>query len=252
MINKYQHRVSKENYEDYSSGRVLYGATGATNFPVRLSSEVFQQCASHLVSKGKMGPYKIYDPFCGVAYSLTVTGFLHGEEIDEIIASDADKRILEFAEKNLSLLSVEGLHKREEELKQFIKEYNKNSHKEALESAYRLQSKINPTKVIKRVSFQFNIIEGNDLPLSIPQIDIVIADLPYGKLTEWEGVKTEENLVERFLNKLKPHLSQISIVAVIYDKKQLISHSGYRAIKKLKLEKRKIIMLELEDDKPIK
>ncbi len=97
MKSKYQYAVTKENYEDYSSGRVIYGATGATNFPVRLSSEVFQQCVHYLKGKGKAGPYKLYDPFCGVAYSLTVIGFLHGAEIESIAGSDSDSRMLEFA-----------------------------------------------------------------------------------------------------------------------------------------------------------
>src|ERR1700722_10543985 len=108
MTSKYQHTVTRENYEDYSSGRVVYGAMGATNFPVRLSSEVFQRCVHYLKSQGKPGPYKIYDPFCGVAYSLTVIGFLHGAEIESIAASDSNSRLLEFARKNLSLLTTTG------------------------------------------------------------------------------------------------------------------------------------------------
>src|SRR5580704_14474383 len=142
MKGRYQYTATKENYEDYSSGRVVYGVAGATNFPVRLSSEVFQRCAHYLKSKGKSGPYKLYDPVCGVAYALTVIGFLHGADIESIVASDSDSRMLEFARKNLSLLTAQGLSKRIEELKTFVREYNKDSHKQALESAHRLQSKI--------------------------------------------------------------------------------------------------------------
>jgi len=136
MKSKYQFAGTKENYEDYSSGRVVYGAAGATNFPVRLSSEVFQQCAHHLKTKGNTGPYKLYDPFCGVAYSLTVIGFLHGAEIESIAGSDSDSRMLEFAQKNLSLLTTTGLSKRIEELKRFVQEYNKDSHKEEIGRAH--------------------------------------------------------------------------------------------------------------------
>jgi len=109
MNSKYQYAIKDENYEDYSSGRVLYGTTGATNFPVRLSSEVFQQCAQYLADKGKIGPYKIYDPFCGVAYSLTVIGFLHGSQVESLIGSDSDSRILEFAQKNLFDISYRSM-----------------------------------------------------------------------------------------------------------------------------------------------
>ena len=37
----YKFVSEKKNYEDYSSGRVLYGAPEATNFSVRLASEFF-------------------------------------------------------------------------------------------------------------------------------------------------------------------------------------------------------------------
>jgi hypothetical protein len=41
-----QHNLS--NFEDYSSGRVIYGGVGATNFPVRLSNQIFQLCVDIL------------------------------------------------------------------------------------------------------------------------------------------------------------------------------------------------------------
>ncbi len=117
---KYKFNPVKENYEDYSSGRVLYGAPKATNFPVRLASEIFLCCSEHLKKNGSSGPYTIYDPFCGSAYSLTVMGFFHGLKIKDIFASDVNNTILEFAQKNLSLLSEIGLQKRINELEGFM------------------------------------------------------------------------------------------------------------------------------------
>jgi hypothetical protein len=35
--------AEKSNYEDLAAGRVIHGAPGATNFPVRLASELFQR-----------------------------------------------------------------------------------------------------------------------------------------------------------------------------------------------------------------
>ncbi len=248
MKSKYQYAATKESYEDYSSGRVIYGAAGATNFPVRLSSEVFQQCAHYLKTKGKSGPYKLYDPFCGVAYSLTVIGFLHGSEIESIAGSDSDSRMLEFAQKNLSLLSTKGLNKRIEELKRFVQEYNKASHKEALESAHRLQSKIQSSTTGAIQCFQFNAAGDKEFPESLPEIDMVITDLPYGKLTRWEGPVTEEGPAKKFLEKLKHKLSPISVVAIIHNKKQPISHPGYKVIRSFALGKRKIALLALENN----
>src|SRR6266404_4295953 len=246
MKSKYQYAVTKENYEDYSSGRVLYGATGATNFPVRLSSEVFQLCANYLKSKGRSGPYNIYDPFCGVAYSLAVIGFLHGAEIKSIVASDSDSRMLEFARKNLSLLTARGLNRRIEELKKYIQEYKKEPHRDALASAYRLQSGVHSSAAIQVQCFQFNTIGDKDFPESLSGVDMVMADLPYGKLTRWEGSVTEDGFVKRFLDKLKDKLNPISVTAIIYDKEQSISHQGYRAISVRTFGKRKCALLEPE------
>jgi hypothetical protein len=244
MESKYQFTATKQNYEDYSSGRVVYGATGATNFPVRLSSEVFQQCADYLKTKGHSGPYKIYDPFCGVAYSLTVIGFLHGADIESIAASDSDSRMLEFAQKNLSLLTAKGLSKRIEELKRFTQEYKKDSHKDALASAYRLQSKIQSSATREIQCFQFNAVGDEEFPQSLSEVDMVLADLPYGKLTRWEGSVTGDSFVKRFLEKLKHTLRPVSVTAIIHDKKQPISHQGYKAIRSFALGKRKIALLE--------
>ena len=244
MTTKYRHTVIRENYEDYSSGRVIYGATGATNFPVRLSSEIFQQCIHHLKSKGKPGPYKIYDPFCGVAYSLTVIGFLHRAEIESIAASDSDVRLLEFARKNLSLLTATGLDRRIQELKHFIQEYDKASHKDALESAHRLQSKLQPFETRAIQCFQFNAVSDDDFPGSLPELDVVITDLPYGNLSQWEGSGTTDNFAQRFMEKLHKKLGPISVVAVIRDKKQPISHEGYQTLRSFTLGKRKAVLLE--------
>lgn len=84
-----QYQFTKnDNFEDYSSGRVLYGATGATNFPVRLISEMFQRAKYYLESEVQKGPYFIYGPFCGAGYSLTILGLLHGVDIGSIYGSD--------------------------------------------------------------------------------------------------------------------------------------------------------------------
>ena len=247
MKNKYTYTSAEENYEDYSSGRVLYGVKGATNFPVRLGSEIFQQCAAYLKSKGKQEPYRLYDPFCGVAYSLTTLAFIHGKQIESITASDADSRILEFAGKNLSLLTPDGLNKRIEELKTFFEKYNKESHKEALKSASRLIEKTLGSMKIQY--FQFNVTRDEELLQSIPKIDMVITDLPYGRLTKWDGISGDENFVQIFLDKLKSKLSSVSIVAIVCDKKQRISCPGYKSVKTLVLGKRRILFIELACEK---
>ena len=63
------------NYEDFSSGRVLYGAKGIPNFPVRLLHEIYGYSKSYLEKKEDI---VIYDPCCGAAYALnSLTKFSH-------------------------------------------------------------------------------------------------------------------------------------------------------------------------------
>jgi hypothetical protein len=211
-MKKYKFTETKKNYKDYSNGKVIYGVPKATNFPVRLASEIFQRCTEYLIKKGKSVPYTIYDPLCGTGYTLTVLGFLHGSSIRTIFASDSDKAALEFANKNLSLLNTEGIDNRIHELEKFIQDYNKISHKEALESAQRLKSKIQSLS-IKTEIFQFNILTDTDLPKQVSEIDLVMADVPYGKLAQWHSMKEESNPIKICLDKIKIRLSSIAIVA---------------------------------------
>lgn len=234
--------MEKENYEDYSSGRVLYGAPMATNFPVSLTLEIYKRCSDYLVKKGNSGPYVIYDPFCGVAYSLTVLGFFNGKNIKQLIASDVDKTTLEFAYKNLSLLTKKGIDNRIKELDRFIQEYNKDSHREALISANKLKE-ISSKLSIEIKEFQHNILSNISLPKYVNKVDMVITDLPYGKLTNWEGIDGEINPAQQFLNKIKDRLKKNSVIAIVYNKQQKVIHDGFNKVKGFKVGKRKIIIL---------
>ena len=40
-----------DNYEDFSSGRVLYHVRGMTNFPVRLAQEIYGRCLRYSPKK---------------------------------------------------------------------------------------------------------------------------------------------------------------------------------------------------------
>jgi len=230
------------NYEDYSSGRVLYGAPMATNFPVSLTLEIYKRCSDYSIKNGNSGPYTIYDPFCGVAYSLTVLGFFNGNNIKQIIASDVDKTTLEFARKNLSLLTQKGIENRVNELNRFIKEYNKDSHKEALVSAKKLKIISNELK-IEIKEFQHNIISNDPLPKFVNKIDMIITDLPYGKLTNWEGAGSEINPAQQFLNKIKDRLKKNSVIAIVFNKQQKVLYEGFNKVRSFKIGKRKVIIL---------
>jgi hypothetical protein len=231
---------SKDNYEDFSSGRVLYGHSGATNFPIRLLNEIFLRAAHHLLSKNHLGPYTVYDPLCGIAYSLTVLGFLHSTQIKTLIGSDINLETLETANKNISLLQNSGLQKRLEEIQSLSEKYQKPSHAEAAESAKKLLSQT--TEHLQTQIFPFDILSDQSLP-TLPKIDIVIADLPYGDLANWSNTSSE-NSSQKLLNKLSEALNTPHVIALIADKKQQIAHEGFKKISSFKLGKRKIFFLE--------
>jgi hypothetical protein len=235
-----RHRL--DNFEDYASGRVLYGGAGATNFPVRLSNQIFRLCTDHLASEGSRGPYSVFDPFCGFAYTLTTPGFLYGSQIKHLYASDADTTSLEFAAKNLALLTKEGMDKRIAELESLIGTFGKDSHKAALASAHKLKSQI-PTH-IKIARFNHDILSGTDLPDMVKDVDIVMVDLPYGRLTTWTSDDGHGSNCQVFLTKIKDRLSAHAVVAITSDKKQSFEHHGYERIKKFTVGKRKTVLLQ--------
>jgi tRNA G10 N-methylase Trm11 len=91
-------------------------------------------------------------------------------------------------------------------------------------------------------------VGDEELPKSLLEVDMVITDLPYGKLSRWEGPVAGESFVKRFLEKLRHKLGPVSVAAVIHDRKQPISHPGYKAIRSFALGKRKIVLLEPESN----
>lgn len=51
-----------DNFQDFASGRVLYGGKGIPNFPIRLLLEIYSRALSYL---NKEEDLVIYDPCCG-------------------------------------------------------------------------------------------------------------------------------------------------------------------------------------------
>jgi tRNA G10 N-methylase Trm11 len=237
---KYKFVTTKENYEDYSSGRVIYGTPGATNFPVRLISEIFQRATARLTNDGINPPYSIYDPFCGAGYSLTILGLLYGRAIKNIYASDINKDILVTANKNLSLLTFQGFDDRTKELQNLKQAFNKHSHEAALESSKRLKEKVSN---IQFKTFEFNILSGQNIPIPKNSIDLVLSDLPYGKLTNWEGENSNVDTSKAFLTNIHSILKPKAIVVVSVNKKQKVSYEGYKRLEVLRLGKREVLFL---------
>jgi len=231
------------DYSDYAGGRVIYSSPGAAAFPVRLASEIFQRAQRHLPARR----LALYDPTCGGAYHLAALGFLHGNAIETLLASDADENILSLAGRNLGLLSAEGLAQREEEIAALYRDYGKQSHAEALRSAAVLHERLKRFPAIRTRLFQANALDTGALHqhLSGETIDLVISDVPYGHLTGWilPGGSAEPNPLWHMLNALRPVLGAQSVVCIAADKSQKTAHEGFRRLERFQIGKRQVVIL---------
>jgi 23S rRNA (guanine2535-N1)-methyltransferase len=242
---KFRFATQRENYEDYASGRVLYGRPGQAAFPVRLASEVFQRCCHTLAQRGASPPYTLYDPCCGSGYLLTVVGLLHGAQLARILASDIDDKAVEQARENLSLLTAAGMDRRLDAIRRLFDAYGKPSHLGALESGRRLKAGLAAAhEAIATECFPFDATGDADWPGAARSIDIVLTDLPYGGLTSWRGSSAHADAARKLLTRLEAVLSPTSVVALIATRQQVASHAAYRRIESLAIGKRRIQLLE--------
>lgn len=246
---KYRFETQRENYEDLASGRVLYGRPGATAFPVRLASEIFQRCAERLARRGTPPPYSLYDPCCGGGYLVTVVGLLHGACLQRIIASDIDAEAVERARRNLSLLTTAGMERRLEVLRGMAAEFGKPSHRDAVESGLRLKAALTPAhERIQTDCFPFDITGEAGLPNLVRAVDLVIADLPYGRTTAWKGLADAAEAARALLGKVQAALAPAAVVALVAGKDQVVSHPDYRRAAVWTIGRRRVTLLEASED----
>lgn len=217
-----------ENFEDYASGRVLYSAEGVANYPVRLVNEIFGYAREYSVKKQDLC---VYDPCCGGGYSLTVLGLMNADVIKRLCGSDVDTKMVEVARKNLTLLSEDGLEKRYAEIKALYDMYGKSSHADALESIVRFKKRMKSG--IDTEVFVADCTE--ELPRLFP--DIIITDVPYGNLVEWNT--ESKNPLYDMLQQLASISHKDTVLAISMDKKQKAIHPAWIRKKKQIVGKRK-------------
>jgi len=238
---KYKY-TQNDNYSDFASGKVLYSIPGASAFPIRLMSEIFQLCYEYIGKKDKV---TIFDPCCGSAYHLTALGFLHPDKIKKIICSDINSEILKSAEKNLGLLTGSGINIRISEINKMISNYGKDSHREALASASKLQNLIKGHN-IETLCYHNDMLEyGAFEKLIDANIDIVFADTPYSNLEHWQGETADDNIFLMLENMLNI-ATHSTVIAIATDKKQKVEHEEYERIRRIITGKRKITILRMK------
>lgn len=223
---------SKANFEDFASGRVLYGGKGIPNFPVRLLCEMYGRARSYLPRKDHL---ILYDPCCGGGYSLTTLGLCFHPEIEAIYGSDIDEEMLAAAQRNTGLLSRAGLAKRKDELTEFYRLYQKQSHADALKSCERFEQMVSreiPVNIFRADCTQ-------ELPSIAP--DIIITDVPYGNLVEWEGGSPVS--IDDMAEQLHRIAHEDTILAICMDKSQKLSSDRWKRLEKNNVGKRKFEIL---------
>jgi hypothetical protein len=244
----YLYATEKRDYSDYARGRVLYGLHGHPSYPVRLASEIWQRCAALLREEGRPGPYTLYDPCCGSAYLLTVVALLFRPEITTVIGSDVDAHALETARRNLALLSVKGMERRLDEIRALHKSYGKASHAAAIESALWLGEQLVGAggEEIEVQVFEADATDAHALQRGLQgrAIDVLVADLPYGRDSLWkrlqeDGPSSCSPLIQ-MLDALLAVTSADTIVALSCDKEQKLAHPAYRRVERFRLGKRQV------------
>ncbi len=243
----YLFAAERRNDADYAGGRVFYSLPGHPAFPVRLVSEIFQRCLTLRATNGLTTPVALYDPCCGGAYHLATLAYLHGERIASIAASDIDTEALALARRNLDLLTLPGLDRRITELERLWADYGKRSHEEALESAARLRERLldlTERRAIAVSVFQADATDGERVlaALGARSADVVITDVPYNRLSAWQGDAGFDPLW-RMLEALRPILTPGAVVAVASDKGQTPAHEAYRRADRFQIGKRRIVLL---------
>lgn len=243
----YLYAVQDRDYSDYASGRVIYNLPGAAAFPIRLASEIFQRAQAIFGGKRKLA---LFDPTCGAAYHLCALGFLHGEWIESIAACDIDDQAVQFASRNIGLLSQAGLSRRIFELKKMRDLYGKPSHSDALRSATTFQERLNSTgRDIPARVFQANALDTQSMQFGLAgqEIDLVFCDIPYGNLSTWGSAAASSPdhpaAVTQMLAALLPVIQQKTIVVIVANKQQKAAHPAFRRITQFNMGKRLITFL---------
>lgn len=243
----YRFAVEHRSEADYAAGAVFYALSGVPAFPTRLASEMWSRCVARLRASGRPGPYTLYDPCCcGGGYLVSTLACWHWPDIGAIVASDVDERALSLAEANLSLLTIVGLDRRIDQIKQMWDAWGKPSHGDALSSALRLKAQLSDhlaLHVIETCCFRADVTDRVSLTTGWPgrSIDVVLTDISYGRHAVWQTA--QEQPVWSMLDALRAVLADHTVLAVAADKGQRVVHEGYDRLERFQIGRRQVVLL---------
>lgn len=247
----YRFAADDVDYALFAGGQVFFGLPGQAAFPARLASEVFLRCAHRLARDGVAGPYVVYDPLCGLAVHLATMALLHWELVDAILCADVEPEVVAVARRNLALLTMAGMEQRMAQLAGMIATYGKASHRLSLARAEILHDRLRRHLQSHPLRVHAFCADATAPPLSrgsLPRpIDIVFADIPYGRRSSWRLAETQSEAgadpIRQMLSALHGILPTHAVVAVASDNRQKVSHEQYERFKQLRAGKRRITLL---------
>jgi 23S rRNA G2445 N2-methylase RlmL len=128
--------------------------------------------------------------------------------------------------------------------------YGKASHAAALESARRLDAQVTarPAELETQV-FLADATDAHALQAGLVgrAIDVLIADLPYGRDSQWKRLQEEGGSscspLNQMLDALLAVTSTATILALSADKGPKLAHPAYQRVEHLRLGKRQVALL---------
>jgi len=241
---KYRHMTAREDYSPYASGQVLYSLRGHPPLPVRLASEVFLRAYDLWAGSGQPS-CTLYDPLCGSGATLVTLKFLHWERITSLLGSDVSPESLEIAAQNFQLLTESGLQARLAKIAADVDAYGKDSHKNALVMAQSLRGRIAGPVTTRLFHADATDPHAVQAGLGDTRADIALLDIPYGRLSAWEGALSSQETTVRVLDALATVLSPGGVVALFMPKRHKLQLAQYHRLQQIKAGKREVWLLQL-------
>ena len=184
---------------------------------------------------------------------MSCVGLLYGNDIASIAVSDIDPAAVALARANLELLTVEGANARDSGLHTLFRAHENPAHAQAIESARALRGRIvEPPPIVR-----WFIADARDAGTMRAQLietpELVITDVPYGRMDRWvDGtgeVLEAETAIQAMLSALDALLSATGVVALATDSDLKVTHPAFERCRQFKIGKRRLTWLVHRGDR---
>lgn len=145
----------------------------------------------------------------------------------------------------MHLLTKEGIDERIREIQKMIGDFEKKSHSDALKSALNLRSILEKRdKSIEVKCFVSDVTKNKNSIDNVNDVNIIITDLPYGDIVNWNCMQDKKEAVESLLDNVLQIISKESVIAIISKSKTKIKHKDFKQVERFVIGKRQITILQ--------